>query len=315
MIEKERKSRDQAEIVCIEMLVPKDHLLRKIDAAVDFNKIYDFVEELYCPDNGRPSIDPVVLFKMTLIQHIFGIPSLRKTAEEARANMYYRWFLGYLINEETPHFSTLSYNFKQRYTPEIVEKIFDWILNEINNAGYLSPETVFVDGTHIKANANIKKVVKKEIPKAAKIYEEQLLNEINEDREENGKKPFNAPKSPETKIVNESTTDPESGVFHKDEHKKCLAYAAQTACDEHGYIVDVTVNPGNVHDSVAFDGLYDRLTEKHPEIKNVVMDAGYKTPWICKGITAQLTARALGATLAFAARLLAYFPPSCTKTP
>lgn len=284
MIEKERKSRDQAEIVCIEMLVPKDHLLRKIDAAVDFNKIYDFVEELYCPDNGRPSIDPVVLFKMTLIQHIFGIPSLRKTAEEARANMYYRWFLGYLINEETPHFSTLSYNFKHRYTPEIVEKIFDWILNEINNAGYLSPETVFVDGTHIKANANIKKVVKKEIPKAAKIYEEQLLNEINEDREENGKKPFNAPKSPETKIVNESTTDPESGVFHKGEHKKCLAYAAQTACDEHGYIVDVTVNPGNVHDSVAFDGLYDRMTEKHPEIKNVVMDAGYKTPWICKKV-------------------------------
>lgn len=284
MIEKERKSRDQAEIVCIEMLVPKDHLLRKIDAAVDFNKIYDFVEELYCPDNGRPSIDPVVLFKMTLIQHIFGIPSLRKTAEEARANMYYRWFLGYLINEETPHFSTLSYNFKHRYTPEIVGKIFDWILNEINNAGYLSPETVFVDGTHIKANANIKKVVKKEIPKAAKIYEEQLLNEINEDREENGKKPFNAPKSPETKIVNESTTDPESGVFHKGEHKKCLAYAAQTACDEHGYIVDVTVNPGNVHDSVAFDGLYDRMTEKHPEIKNVVMDAGYKTPWICKKV-------------------------------
>lgn len=284
MIEKERKSRDQAEIVCIEMLVPKDHLLRKIDAAVDFNKIYDFVEDLYCPDNGRPSIDPVVLFKMTLIQHIFGIPSLRKTAEEVRANMYYRWFLGYLINEETPHFSTLSYNFKHRYTPEIVEKIFDWILNEINNAGYLSPETVFVDGTHIKANANIKKVVKKEIPKAAKIYEEQLLNEINEDREENGKKPFNAPKSPEMKIVNESTTDPESGVFHKGEHKKCLAYTAQTACDEHGYIVDVTVNPGNVHDSVAFDGLYDRMTEKHPEIKNVVMDAGYKTPWICKKV-------------------------------
>ena len=59
---------------------------------------------------------------------------------------------------------------------------------------------------------------------------------------------------------------------------------AETACDEHGYVVDVTVNPGNVHDSVAFDGLYDRMTEKHPEIKAVVMDAGYKTPWICKKV-------------------------------
>ena len=284
MLKKDRKERDQLEFVSIEALVPKDHLLRKIDAAVDFNKIYDFVEDLYCTDNGRPSIDPVVLFKMTLIQHIFGIPSLRKTAEEVRMNVGYRWFIGYLLNEETPHFSTLSYNFKNRYTPETVEKIFDWILNEINNAGYLSPETVFVDGTHIKANANIKKVVKKEISKAAKIYEEQLMDEINEDREEHGKKPFDGPKPPEKKTVNESTTDPESGVFHKGEHKKCLAYTAQTACDEHGYVVDVTVNAGNVHDSVAFDGLYDKMTEKHPEIETVVMDAGYKTPWICKKV-------------------------------
>ena len=47
----------------------------------------------------------------------------------------------------------------------------------------------------------------------------------------------------------------------------------------------VTVNPGNVHDSVAFDGLYDELSEKHPEIEIIVADAAYKTPWICKKIT------------------------------
>ena len=57
--------------------------------------------------------------------------------------------------------------------PETVEKIFDWILNEINNAGYLSPETVFVDGTHIKANANIKKVVKK-YPKLQRYMKNSL---------------------------------------------------------------------------------------------------------------------------------------------
>lgn len=284
MLEKNKSERDQLEFVCLETMVPEDHLLRKIEAAVDFNKIYEFVSDLYCPDNGRPSVDPVVLFKMTLIQHLYGIPSLRRTAEEVQYNICYRWFVGYLLNENTPHFSTLSYNFKNRYTPEIVEKIFNWILDEINNAGYLSPETVFIDGTHIKANANIKKAVKKEIPKAAKRYEEQLLKEINEDREEHGKKPFDGPKPPEKKIVNESTTDPESGVFHKGEHKKCFAYEAETACDKNGYVVDVTVEPGNVHDSTTFDELYDRITEKHPEVKNVVMDAGYKTPWICKRV-------------------------------
>lgn len=265
-------------------LIPEDHLLRKIDSVIDFTKIYDIVSDLYCENNGRPSIDPIVLFKMVLIQHIYGIPSLRKTADEVKVNVAYRWFLGYLLNEQTPHFSTISYNFKNRFTGETIEKVFYWILNEIEQAGYLTPETVFVDGTHIKANANMKKAVKKAVPKAAKIYEEKLMEEINEDREEHGKKPFDGTKPPKERIVNESTTDPECGVFHKGEHKKCFAYTAQTACDNKGYILDVTVNPGNVHDSVAFDGLYSRLAEHYPEMQNVVADAGYKTPWICKEV-------------------------------
>ena len=284
MLRKEKEERMQMEMICMDDIVPEDHLLRKIDSAVDFTKIYDFVEDLYCADNGRPSIDPVVLFKMVLIQHLFGIPSLRRTAEEVRLNVAYRWFLGYLMNKQTPHFSTISYNFKHRFTSETIEKIFFWILEEINSAGYLSPEAVFVDGTHIKANANIKKAVKKEVPKAAKIYEKQLMNEINQDRDEHDKKPFDDSKPPETKESKVSTTDPESGVFHKGEHKKCFAYTAQTACDKHGYVMDVTVNPGNVHDSVAFDGLYDRLVQRFPEIDACVMDAGYKTPWICKKV-------------------------------
>lgn len=170
-------------------------------------------------------------------------------------------------------------------------------MQEIEKAGYLSPEAVFIDGTHIKANANLKKAVKKAIPEASKIYEKQLAEEIGMDREAHGKKPLKdrdgdgndgddsgVLSEPCTKTVTQSTTDPECGVFHKGEHKKCFAYAAQTGCDKHGYVMGVTVNPGNVHDSVAFDGLYEELTEKHPEIETVVADAAYKTPWICKRI-------------------------------
>ena len=284
VIVKGRENRDQLEIFSIEGFVPADHLLRKIDSAVDFNHIYDIVEDLYCADNGRPSIDPVVIFKMVLIQHLYGLPSLRRTVEEIKMNVAYRWFLGYLMNEQIPHFSTVSYNFKHRYTEKTIEEIFYWILNEIETAGYLSPEAVFVDGTHIKANANLKKAVKKAVPQAAKTYEKQLMEEINEERNDHGKKPFDETKPPEEKEISESTTDPESGVFHKGEHKKCFAYTAQTCCDKNGYVMDVTVNPGNVHDSVAFDGLYDRLVERNPEIKAIVADAGYKTPWISKRI-------------------------------
>lgn len=77
MLTKNIENRNQVEFVSLEQMVPQDHLLRQIDAAIDFNKVYEFVEDLCCKDNGRPSIDPVVLFKIVLIQYIYGIRSLR----------------------------------------------------------------------------------------------------------------------------------------------------------------------------------------------------------------------------------------------
>ena len=114
MIVKERQNRNQVEMFSTEEFVPRDHLLRKIDSAVDFTHIYDIVEDLYCKDNGRPSIDPVVIFKMVLIQHLYGLPSLRRTVEEIKMNVAYRWFLGYSLLDEIPHFATVSYAFCKR---------------------------------------------------------------------------------------------------------------------------------------------------------------------------------------------------------
>lgn len=287
LTEKKAIERDILEVMCTDMLVPKDHLLRKIDGAVDFSRIYDIVGQLYCKDNGRPSVDPVVLFKMVLIQHLYGIRSLRQTVSDIEMNIAYRWFLGYRISEQIPHFATVSYNFRHRFSEETVEQIFAWILGEVETAGYLAPEVVFIDGTHIKANANLKRQMKQAIPVAAKVYEKQLREEVNADREEHGKKPFDddPPNAPaEKREITKSTTDPESGMFHKGEHKKCFAYSAQTICDRHNFVLGVNVNPGNMHDSVAFDGLYNEVTARFPKIEIVTADAAYKTPWICKRI-------------------------------
>ena len=68
MLKKWQNERDQVEMVWLEDLVPKEHLLRQIDAAVDFGKIYGIVDELYSEDTGRPSVDPVVLVK-TVLRH------------------------------------------------------------------------------------------------------------------------------------------------------------------------------------------------------------------------------------------------------
>ncbi|MBB6214762.1 transposase, partial [Anaerosolibacter carboniphilus] len=72
MLTKSKDKQTSYEFVMLEELVKEDHLLRKIDKYIDFSFIYGEVEDLYSSDNGRPSIDPVVLFKMTLLQYLYG---------------------------------------------------------------------------------------------------------------------------------------------------------------------------------------------------------------------------------------------------
>lgn len=79
-------------------------------------------------------------------------------------------------------------------------------------------------------------------------------------------------------------TDPDSGLFAKGEHKRQFAYEAHTACDKHGFVLETVVTPGNVHDSVVFDEVYDRVTTNFPEIETIVADSAYKTPHICKKV-------------------------------
>ncbi len=88
-----------------------------------------------------------------------------------------------------------------------------------------------------------------------------------------------------------STTDPESGMFHKRDRKRCFAYETYTVCDRHNFILDTVVTSRNVHGSVAFDMLYERVVKQLPEIKTIAMDAGYKTPMYKMYIRASSSAR------------------------
>ena len=106
--------RDQIEMITINQLVPHDHLVRKLEAAIDFSFIYPLVEPMYSTF-GRPSIDPVILFKMTFVQYVFGIRSMRQTIKEIETNVAYRWFLGFGFHTEVPHFSTFGKNYVRRF--------------------------------------------------------------------------------------------------------------------------------------------------------------------------------------------------------
>ena len=286
MISKKKETaRENVVIVSVDDLVPKDHLLRKIDKAMDFSFIHDLVEPLYSDSIGRPSVDPVVLFKILFIQYLFGIRSMRQTVEEIKVNMAYRWFLGLEFHEEVPHHSTFGKNYERRFKGTTVfEDIFKRILGQAIDLGYVRLEDVFVDSTHIKASANKHKKQKTTVEAEYSKIEKQLQADINAIREAEGKDPFSYAET-KTKEVTTSKTDPESGMFVKGEKERSFAYSAQTACDRNGFVLGTEVVPGNTHDSQSFHPLYENHL-KNPAIKTVTVDAAYKTPLIAKEVSA-----------------------------
>lgn len=132
------------EITSLEDLVPRNHLVRKLDEAIDMSFIYEEVKDLYS-DLGRESINPVVLIKIAMLQYIFGIPSMRKKIREIEVDFAYRWYLGYGMHEEIPHFSTFGKNYSRRFKDtDLFEKIFSKILSEVAANGFLDTESLLL---------------------------------------------------------------------------------------------------------------------------------------------------------------------------
>ena len=131
-------------MVDIDQLVPKDHLLRKIEKVMDYDWLYERLSPYYCHGVGRDGTDPVVLIKMVLIQHLFGITSLRQTYRDIQLNVAYRWFLGYSLLDRIPHFATVSYAFCKRFPSELPAEIFEHILNKAINNRAVDPSAVYL---------------------------------------------------------------------------------------------------------------------------------------------------------------------------
>ena len=284
MLNKNDKDKQkQVQLVALEDLVPNNHLLRKIQTYIDFDFIYDLVEEKYSLDNGRPSIDPVVLMKLAFIQYLYGIRSMRQTIKEVEVNLAYRWFLGLDFYDKVPHFSTFSKNYERRFKDtDIFEQIFNEILTQAMSYGLVDTKVQFVDATHVKAHANRHKTIKKEINKQTKKYQRQLNKEIDQDRQAHDKTPLKPRnKESETSKQTQSSTDPESGLFHKGQHKEVFAYTIQTSCDKNGWVLAYEPFAGNLHDSNTFDIFFKEKLKKL-QVEKLVLDAGYKTPYIAK---------------------------------
>ena len=279
----------QFETITLDELVPEDHLVRKIDAAIDFEFIRDAVAHLYCPDNGRPAIDPVRLIKMMLLGYLFGIPSERRLVKEIQVNNAYRWFLRMGLTEKVPDASTLSQNRIRRFNDsDVFQQIFDHIVAQALSQGMANGRVLYTDSTHLKANASPRKAVNEQRPEGVSEYFTELNAAVEADRKLHEKKPLPGVKkqpgsAAAVKNIKVSTTDPESGFMHRDNKPQGFFYLDHRTVDgKHGIITDTFVTPGNVHDSQPFIGRLKRQTERFGlEPVAAGVDAGYFTAAVC----------------------------------
>src|ERR1035441_4694742 len=287
MLKKPELQQQELELVSIEALVPSTHLLRKVDGAVDFGFIRDRVKHLYSEDNGRPALDPVVLFKLLLLGYLYGVRSERQLMREVEGNVAYRWFLGLKLRDKVRDASTLSQNRRRRFAEStIYQEIFDQIVLLAVNKGLASGAVLYTDSTHLKANANKNKFDLAEVPVKPQEYLAALDAAVTEDRAAHGKAALKGqPKAePETKEIKVSRTDKDSGYMVRDgKPKGCFDLDHRTVDGRHAIITDTHVTPASVHDSVPYLGRLDRERFGF-DIRAVGVDAGYAAAAITQGL-------------------------------
>lgn len=287
MLRQQREKQQQMEIVILEQLVPQDHFLRKVENAVDFSFINKLCAPLYCADNGRPAIEPEVLFRMLLVGYLYGIKSEKRLEEEINYNIAYKWFCGLELTEKAPDATTISQNRRRRFRDNnIAEQIFNEILRQCIEKGLVGGAILYTDSTHIKAKANKHKKQLIQVTQPPKAYIAELDAQVDLDRKVLSKKPFERndddDKNGGTTTRMSSTTDPESGQQSREGKPDGFHYSEHRTVDsKRNVIVNVHIEPANVNDITPMPEILKEIKSRLGKLPRYMgLDAGYHSAWI-----------------------------------
>src|SRR4051794_14347706 len=146
-------SADERDQEIFEATVRPDHYLRRVKAAIDFERFRGLLAATYSPDYGRPAIEPLLLLKLEFLQYQYN-HSDRQVIEQARCNMAYRHFLDLSLHSPLPHHTLLTY-FRQRLGVERHQQIFDALVGQAREHGLVKDRLRLKDATHVIANIAI----------------------------------------------------------------------------------------------------------------------------------------------------------------
>lgn len=134
--------------------VPEDHLVRKIDTALDLSWLRSELAPHYS-SMGRPSIDLELMIRMLVVGYVFAIRSERLICREMQVNLAYRWFCKLGIEDAVPHHSAFSRARNERFREgDVFRRVFERVVEACIAAGLVGGEGFAVDASLIAADAN-----------------------------------------------------------------------------------------------------------------------------------------------------------------
>jgi transposase len=140
----------------LEELVPNDNFYRHLEEILDLSFVRDLVEDRYA-FSGRPSVDPVVFFKLQLVLFFERLRSERQLMEVVADRLSIRWYLGYDLHEPLPDHSSLT-RIRERYGLEVFRRFFEEIVERCAQAGLVWGEEFYFDATKVEANASLESI-------------------------------------------------------------------------------------------------------------------------------------------------------------
>ena len=149
-----RKERSFAPLinVSLEELVPANHFYRHLESTLDLSFVRELVQQTYA-GGGRPSIDPVVFFKLQLVMFFEDIRSERLLMRHAADRISVRWYVGYNLDEPLPDHSSLT-RIRERYGVEVFRRFFEQIVEQCQQADLVWGRELYIDSTKVQANAS-----------------------------------------------------------------------------------------------------------------------------------------------------------------
>ena len=275
----------------LDAAVPPNHLVRRLASAVDFSFVRGLVKGTYS-HTGQPSVDPVVIFKLSLLGYLYGIRSERRICEESSLNLAWRWFIGYELDEPVPDHSVLS-KARRRFGQAVFERFFKHIVQLCEQRGLVEGDVLFLDSTLSKANASAKSLRSRALIDQRRLMRpREFVAELWEanpevDAEDAAPQPRRGQGRPRKEkparraVVNEmlvSSTDPDAEVATRLGLPRLLSHKRHMVVDggKAQIITAVEVRPSTEGDAQAVV----RMLTKHRlklgrSPRELVADAGY----------------------------------------